>query len=526
MHHSPQVKAFTPTWIFAVIAISLCLRLICINATDLLVEEAYYWNYAQHLDFSYLDHPPMVAALIRLFTLILGPHEFSVRFASLCCWLVTAFFSHKLTTLLKPGAGIYAVMLLAILPFYFLQSLIITPDQPLTACWAGALYCLFRALVLKEPPYWYASGVWLGLGLLSKYTIVLLGPAVLWYVLTVPHARFWLRRNEPYLCLLLASLLFTPVIYWNATHAWASFIFQSSRRFKDHYSFSLHEYLGLVLLFLMPIGVVNLFSLLRCRSEAPGSIYFLQCFTVIPLLFFGLFSLTHPIKFNWIGPGLLALIPWVALNLKSVTETLATQDVQRVVRKIHAERWIPKRSRESGSSMNLFLWFFTAIALLICYSGMIEIITLGRPEAINKTLFNKFISWRDLTTQFYSLAQHVEADTHSTPIFVPLDKYNINSELAYYQAMLSNKGSIQAPYPIQGRHIFGRNSLMYRYWLPKHALAGESLILISTQREDFNAPSLSSKVVPRSTIQSIWAHSQGKHSNIRPYYYQVVQIKP
>ena len=45
----------------------------------LIPEEAYYWNYSQHLDFGYLDHPPMVAWLIWLGSKFAGDTEFAVR---------------------------------------------------------------------------------------------------------------------------------------------------------------------------------------------------------------------------------------------------------------------------------------------------------------------------------------------------------------------------------------------------------------------------------------------------------------
>ena len=50
----------------------LLLRLVYLGLPELLHQEAYYWNYAQHLDFGYLDHPPMVAWLIWLSTTFLG----------------------------------------------------------------------------------------------------------------------------------------------------------------------------------------------------------------------------------------------------------------------------------------------------------------------------------------------------------------------------------------------------------------------------------------------------------------------
>lgn len=85
---------------------------------NLLVEEAYYWNYSNHLDFSFLDHPPMVALLIKLGTLIFGVNEFGVRVATIFCLILTGYFSFKLTSLIRKDAGWYAIVLLSILPFF------------------------------------------------------------------------------------------------------------------------------------------------------------------------------------------------------------------------------------------------------------------------------------------------------------------------------------------------------------------------------------------------------------------------
>ncbi len=490
-------------YFFYVLVASLLLRIFFIGSNELLAEEAYYWNYANHLDFGYLDHPPMVAVLIRIPTMIFGSHEFFVRLATLFCWLLTAFFSYKLTNSIKEGTGLYSVILLAILPFFFLHSLVITPDMPLTACWSGALYYLFRALVLDESNQWYTAGIWLGLGMLSKYTIVLLGPAVLLYFLFVPKARQWFFRKEPYLCLLIVFMIFTPVIYWNATHEWVSFLFQSTRRFKSAFSFSAPEYLGLLFLFLMPLGVLGLFNLFKTKVSdkdliTTDSKFFLQLFTLVPLLFFGVFSLSHGMKFNWIGPGLLAIIPWLAIHMV--------------------------RSSKTSTSTN-FVWFITAVILLFSYSVMMFFIEFGNSERFNKTAFKKFISWRDLTEQFNSIAKDVAFKTHSTPIFVPLDLYNLNSELSYYQSRLLVQGAIEKSYPIEGCHIFGGNSLMYRNWSHNKSLAGKTLILISIEPQFFNIPSIINNVIKKSEVKYIWSHSQGGVAQIKPYYYQVVQMK-
>ena len=232
-----------------IISLTFLIRFFALYGNSLLVEEAYYWNYAQHFDFGYLDHPPMVALLIKLSTFFLGLNEFSVRISTFVCWMVAVFFNVKLTHLIQPKTGHYAFFLLSILPFFFLHSLIITPDAPLIACWSAALYYLYRSLVLNESKTWYLAGLWLGLGMLSKYTMILLGGSAFIYMIVTPGARHWFFKKEPYLCFFIIVLLFTPVLYWNANHQWASFAFQSSRRFSQAFHSSFHKFIGLLFFF-------------------------------------------------------------------------------------------------------------------------------------------------------------------------------------------------------------------------------------------------------------------------------------
>ena len=105
-----------------------------------------------------------------------------------------------------------------------------TPDAPLTAAWGGALYFLERALIGNRRAAWWGVGVCVGLGMLSKYTIALLAPATLLFILLDPGSRRWLWQPGPYVAALVATLFFSPVIVWNALNDWASFAFQSTGR--------------------------------------------------------------------------------------------------------------------------------------------------------------------------------------------------------------------------------------------------------------------------------------------------------
>lgn len=490
-------------WLLLILVASLALHLLSMIYSNLLVEEAYYWNYSQHLDWGYLDHPPMVSLLIKLSTSLLGTTEWSVRISALFCWFISAFFSYQWTTLLNKRAGIYAILLLAVLPFFFGQSLVITPDLPLIACWSASLYCLYRALVLQESSYWYLAGLSLGLGMLSKYTISLLGLATLYYLITVPTARYWFKRKEPYLAAGLVLLLFTPVIYWNANHEWASFLFQTKRRFAATASTDLHALLAWLLLFITPLGAWSLWQLLKKHSLnhplAPllpaEQKSFMRIFLLVPLGFFALFSLNHEINFNWIGPSFLALLPWIAL---SITQHPAKQKI----------------------------WLSTAFFLLLVYSGFFLMAACHTSESLQKKLFIKAVAWETLIKNFHHLAQQLETKTQKPPLFVPLDNFPIGSELSFYQAKLLAQGQISKIYPVVGAHIFGEESLMYRYWTKEKNLVGKPLILVSKEPWRFEMPGLKQQIIETSELRSILSLGQGQGVNNIPFYYKIVQINP
>lgn len=129
--------------VVGLVAISFLLRLFYMGQVELLPEDSYYWNYSQHLDLGYLDHPPMVAWLIWLGTHVFGGSEFGVRIGALCCAGVASFFSYRLTrNLFGEESALVALVLLQVMPFFFLAGLLMTPDAPLTAAWSATLYFL------------------------------------------------------------------------------------------------------------------------------------------------------------------------------------------------------------------------------------------------------------------------------------------------------------------------------------------------------------------------------------------------
>jgi hypothetical protein len=217
-------------WLYLLLAATTVFRLFYIQWVDLAPDEAYYWTWSRHLQWGYYDHPPMVGFLIKIFTAVAGQGEFGVRVG----WvLMTAFLSGLLFFLGRmmfrsERAGFYAALLMNFSLLASVGAVIVTPDGPQMLFWALAILFLYLAVSGEGDYWWVGTGVALGLGLLSKYTMILLAPCVFLFLLSYPEGRKWLRRKEPYLAFILGLVIFSPVIYWNSQHDWLSFRFQLS----------------------------------------------------------------------------------------------------------------------------------------------------------------------------------------------------------------------------------------------------------------------------------------------------------
>lgn len=449
-------------WRLAAIAIAVyavALRIVYQGSIDLIPQEAYYWNYAQHPALGYLDHPPMVAWLIWLGTSVFGDNEFGVRIVSTFAWLTIAYFVFRLTkNLFGQTAAFLALMLVSVLPFYFLIGILTTPDAPLTAAWAGALYFLERALRAKDARAWLGAGLCVGLGMLSKYTIALLGPATLVYLLVDPQSRRWLLTRWPYLCAGVVAVVFTPVIAWNANHDWASFHFQGSRRWlQGEFEFSVQTLVACIAALLGPIGISLAGHAARRMVRSPARTFqreagmFVIVFTLAPLSVFVFYSLFHSVKLNWTGPVWLALVPAMA---NVVVQAIKKGDKPRFMRSLQVTTAV------SVVGFGL-LFHYLALGLpLIGHTGELR----GLP-----------VAWQEFGAEAEQIAARVEFDTGQPPLLVGMDPYNIASELGFYSTgptALEN---------VTSKNLFGRNGLMFDTWFSNRSSDGRDVIMVGVK---------------------------------------------
>ena len=444
----------------------LLLQLASLAGPDLFPEEAYYWLYARHLDIGYLDHPPMVAWLINFGTMVFGHGEFGVRIFAFLCHLVTCFFVFRLTTLCFDRRAAWTAMaMLQVLPFFFMTGFIMTPDAPLTACWAGALYFLARVFFQENGRAWLGLGVCLGLGILSKYTIALIVPATLLFMALDPPSRRWFRHGAPYGAVLLSVVIFAPVLIWNAQHDWASFAYQGADRFAAPRRFSTHELLGSVLAVLTPVVLLLAIRVLAGRrsldansSNASRIRLYCQVFTLVPLAVFVIFSITHRVKLNWTGPLWLAVIPAVAAQLTAAPSILTRR-----------------------------AWMTTVALACVIYPGFLVYLSFGLPGFGYSAKMELLpVGWSEMGFALERLKREVQEQTQTQTVVVGMDRNFIASEAAFYAV-----DQAAAVRETTGSHLFGQGSLiqgslMFEFWTPPSSVEGASLLLVSFRRQELD----------------------------------------
>ncbi|UOF00476.1 ArnT family glycosyltransferase [Bdellovibrio reynosensis] len=286
--------------------ISLLVKLVLSALIPLSADEAYYWVWAQRLQLSYFDHPPMVSWLFSIGQ-FLEPLMHAVRWPAVILGHLTItvwyFILKDKIDLEKLKLWVYLVLFSPLLGF---GSLIVTPDLPVVFFWSLSILFAIQALEQKSLGKYLALGAALGLGFCAKYHIVLFVPCLLAYLFA---EKKWKEvRPLGVLLTIITGLIFcAPVILWNIQNDFASFEFQLKHGLeREGYSpsWTITYVLG---------QIVILFPLVAwaaVKAKVPNPLRCLIYFGWGPLLFFLLTSFRALVEANWpiiAYPAMLAL---------------------------------------------------------------------------------------------------------------------------------------------------------------------------------------------------------------------------
>jgi 4-amino-4-deoxy-L-arabinose transferase-like glycosyltransferase len=319
-------------WRSAIIVtvVAALVRLFFAAWLPLFPDEAYYWDWSRHLAGGYFDHPPMIAVLIRAGTLIGGATPLAVRFFPVLAGAVASLAAVGIARRIAGDrAARLAAIVFALMPLAASGLVLATPDAPLLATNAVALYFVVGALQAPirsraSLQWWCAAGIALGLAFASKYTSILLPLGLLIAVLLRPSLRARLTEPGPYVACVLATLVFLPVLHWNAAHDWISFRFQIQHGLGAPSGSALQRelelfggQLGLVspILFLLAADAVW-----RAARRPITDAHFVLA--VVALASWGFFvysALRRPVEANWPAPSYVPAVALLAAIASSLT---------------------------------------------------------------------------------------------------------------------------------------------------------------------------------------------------------------
>ena len=289
------------------------LQAVAAGRLELTFDEAYYTLWSRSLAFGYLDHPPMVALLIRGSTALFGGSELGVRALSLLLVAVLpALIALVAWRLFRSAETAALVVLMWIgMPLAMAGAVFVTPDTPLVVFWTLGLAALVELWRTGKARWLLAIGVALGLMLQSKFTAAFFAAGVALAFLTAPSMRRWLLSPVSAAALFIAAVIFAPFVAWNAEHGFATFFKQLGRAPPHGFEpFYLLEFVASQILLMNPLvfaPFAGAVAAARWRlSIADGSAEEARRIlvsTIAPAaIYFSLHALHDRVQGNWLAP--------------------------------------------------------------------------------------------------------------------------------------------------------------------------------------------------------------------------------
>ena len=295
---------------FCFLCLILSARLLfdLINAIEIHFDEAQYWVWSQNLSLSYLSKGPLVPSMIAFSNQIFGQSYLGLKFFSYIAFAGTALLL-SLTALKLSGkeeSFNTALVFSALSPALFLLGGIASTDIYLFFFWSLNIFAYVHFFKDRDEKWFYVIGISTGLGILAKLSMALLPLSILLYFLANDLKKYFFNIHI-YVSALLALLISSPILIWNAQNNWVTFFHEIDHLVSEIPSAN-PEVLVLTLLLTVPCSLLLSMKKIREKVFSP-KLNFLIYPTLLMILFFVIKSFMGKIQLNWSIPIFLVLIP-------------------------------------------------------------------------------------------------------------------------------------------------------------------------------------------------------------------------
>jgi 4-amino-4-deoxy-L-arabinose transferase-like glycosyltransferase len=205
----------------AVAVAKLLLHLATASRYGYFGDELYFMACGEHLDWGYVDQPPLVALVAWLVRHTLGTSLLAMRLPSALAGAALVLLAALLAREL--GGGRFAMGLaalsVALAPVYLVMHYLFTMNAFEPLFWTACALVVVRLVKTGDQRLWLAFGAIAGLGLQNKYSMAVFAGALVAGVVLSPERRAFAK---PWIWLggLVAGLVFLPNVIWNVQHGW------------------------------------------------------------------------------------------------------------------------------------------------------------------------------------------------------------------------------------------------------------------------------------------------------------------
>jgi hypothetical protein len=471
----------------------------------LLEDEAHYWEWSRHLDWSYYSKPPGIAAIIAASTAIFGHTEFAVRLPAV---LSSAAAALALSGLARDAtgdrrAGFFAAALFQLVPLFQSTTLLMTIDMPYAACWSLAAWLAWRAFSRGGLGPVIGAGLAIAAGLTFKHTMLLLLPGLFVFVLLARKNPSLRKASDSasgstlarfFLIAITALLGLLPNVIWNAQRDWPTARHllghlglaggdvkptQSASGYHYDPMWTL-EFLGTQLALVGPTLLLAVHGWRALHTHRPARSFLLCCGAPILLFYLSVSAVTEP-EGNWAFAGYTTLTVLAAWGVvRGMDDFNARRRTWLALPEPRPKAGLLRRSPETLAQVS---WHAALVFGLIAGVGILRLDLLAKLPGVGpKVPLSRLMGADHMAAHVSRLADELRIAAPGREPMVISQFYGRASQLSFYLPG-------QPTAFCSGSRMGGRKS-QYDLWphtdLSDPALAGRPAVLLGDVDQDWS----------------------------------------
>ncbi len=249
-------------------------------------DELQFLSDARHLDWGYVSYPPLTPFIQRIGLSLFGLSLIGLRMLSVIAQAAVIVVSGLMARDLGGArlAQVTVALAVALSPLPIFEATEFQYTSFAFLWWVLVAWFTIRLLKTDNPRYWLAIGVALGLGLMTKYSVVFFIAGILVGMALSPARRYFASKWF-WSGVALALLIFLPNLIWLIRHDFISYKFLQHIHARDvgegrADGYLLYQFLVCANLFAAPVWLIGLYTFLRDRRYRMIAFMYLVPFAV------------------------------------------------------------------------------------------------------------------------------------------------------------------------------------------------------------------------------------------------------